>query len=115
MNKKNRVLVIAAWIIVFVPLLYISTCSVRSHTKNMAFEKVSVGNTKQQVMGLMGTPSVRESSAGPVFLRYASSACKSPCVERFWYENQMSMVGEAWSVEFDANARVVDKAYWVFP
>lgn len=113
--SKRGATKIAAWGIVLVPLCYVSTCSVISHQRENAFEKVDEGNSRKAVLEAMGNPSVHERDDSSPFLRYASTACKAPCAERFWYENRMSMDMEAWSIEFDANGSVIKKSHWLSP
>jgi len=112
---KRRNIVCAAWAVILVPLLYISTCSVISSRTTRAFEKISVGDSEQQVSEALGTPSIREKSAVAPFRRYTAYACKPPCADRFWYENRMGMDLEAWSIEFDASGKVIKKSKWTSP
>ena len=106
-----------AWltVVVLVPLLYLSTCSVISSRRSKGFESVSVGDTKLQVLTALGTPSVLEKSGGAYFSRYGAKACDAPCAERLWFENRMTLDSEAWSVEFSDSGRVVKKSHWVSP
>lgn len=112
---KHKTIVWTAWIIVLVPLLYVSTCSMIATVKTRGFDKVNKGNTEQQVIEALGNPSVREKSGGVPFRRYTAYACEAPCVERFWFENRMGMDIEAWSVEFDGNGKVVSKSHLTSP
>ncbi|APG03669.1 hypothetical protein BJI69_06960 [Luteibacter rhizovicinus DSM 16549] len=52
--------------------------------------------------------------AGRGYTKYEDTGCKSPCVERLWFENKLSLV-EAWSIDIDREGRVVDKGRWVSP
>jgi hypothetical protein len=102
-------------ILALVPLLYISTCSVICCKRSKDFERVGVGNTEQQVVAALGTPSVLEKSSGASFSRYGAQACAAPCAERFWFENRLTLDSEAWSVELDAGGKVIKKSHWVSP
>ena len=104
-----------AWLVILVPVLYISTCSVISNRRAKGFEAVSVGNTEQQVVNALGTPSVLESGGGAYFPRYGAKACSAPCAERLWFENRMTLDAEAWSVELDASGMVIKKSHWISP
>lgn len=97
------------------PALYLSTCSYISNRTTVGFNAIDVGASEDVVVHLMGKPSIRERAEGPGFYRYASAGCVAPCNERLWYENRLGMVGEAWSIEMDANRRVVEKSYWISP
>lgn len=102
-------------IIIFVPLLYVVSCTAVNAKRASGFENVKAGNTIQQVLADLGSPSVREKSGGAPFVRYASKPCTDPCAQRFWYENRLTMDTEAWSVDFNANGREIDKYHWVSP
>jgi hypothetical protein len=103
------------WLVILVPLLYLSTCTLISHRRASHFETVRIGNTKQQVFMAIGNPSVLEKRGGAYFARYGAKACDAPCAERFWYENRMTLDAEAWSVEFDASGKVIRKSHWISP
>ena len=79
---------------------------------NAAFDQVSVGDTEASALVMLGAPSVREVPGKP-FLRYATTPCQSPCVERLWFENRLLLDIEAWSVEVDARHTIVSRAHWV--
>jgi hypothetical protein len=115
MEKGSGAAKLVGLVVVLVPLLYISTCSVISSRRVKGFEAVSVGDTKRQVVILLGTPSVREKSGGEHFARYGAKVCSAPCAERFWFENRMTLDMEAWSVEFDASGKVIKTSHWVSP
>lgn len=106
---------ILLWGILLVPALYLSTCSYISHHRSTGFELVRTGDTEDLVIDKLGNPSVRERSGAKPFLRYASYGCVAPCAERLWFENRLSLDAEAWSVDLDANRRVIDKAKWISP
>lgn len=102
-------------VLVLSPLLYISTCSVISHSREAAFDAISPGDTKESVLKAFGSSPLRERAAGEAFLRYASHPCSAPCEERWWFENRMSFDTEAWSIEFDGTQRVARKVRWSSP
>jgi hypothetical protein len=79
-----------------------------------AFEASSVGEMKAVIVGRFGEPSVREVQEH-AFLRYAAEGCKSPCVERLWWEHPVLRDIEAWSIEFSREEKVIHKAHWVSP
>lgn len=97
-----------------VPLLYVSSCSYIGVRYNNAFNDLDMGAPVPDVLMRMGPPSYIEKSAA-IFSRYASGACVSPCVERMWFENKLSMDTEAWSVEFDREQRLIKKTRWISP
>jgi hypothetical protein len=100
--------------VVAVALLYVATCLYVRAKRQEAFNSVSVGDMATSVVARLGTPSVRE---GPeeLFPRYTSSGCRSPCVERLWFENRLALDLEAWSVSIGSDGRVVEKYHWVSP
>lgn len=93
---------------------YMTSCTISSKKHADAFEKVSIGDTRELVASLFGTPSHVE-QPDERFVRYTSYGCQKPCVERLWFENRFLPSIEAWSVELDKDNRVIDKAYWVLP
>lgn len=93
----------------------IGACSLKSYSRNSAFDAVQVGDAEATVIARFGTqPSVRE-RPGALFARYASQPCGGECAERLWFENRLSLDTEAWSVELDKNGRVIEKSRWVSP
>jgi protein involved in sex pheromone biosynthesis len=102
------------WLIVASPILYISTCTIISSKKDKAFNTIGIGDSQEKVIKILGNPSVRENPYS-LFARYASSKCRNPCAERLWFENELAIGIEAWSVELDNQNRVTDKAHWVLP
>lgn len=114
--SKRKILFGVTWSLVFVPLLYMSTCSVISSKRARSFEAISIGDTRERVIFNFGTaPVVREKNGDDPFRRYTSYPCEAPCVERFWFENRMGMDINAWSVEFDKNGKVIKKSHWLSP
>jgi len=114
-SKGKAVSKILLWGILLLPILYVSTCSYISHRGTTAFNAINVGDAEEKVVGVLGEPSVREKVGEPPFSRYSSYACMTPCSERLWYENRLGFVGEAWSVDLNANRKVIDKAQWMSP
>lgn len=112
---------IRAWVLrlasafVLLAALFVGSCSVASHRYDRGFAAIEAGHTEQDVVLQLGVPSVREPANGAPFLHYADRACTSPCHVRLWYENRMSLAGEAWSFELDDSGRVLTKARWVSP
>lgn len=113
-NTKNPELLVLA-IVLLVPLSYFTACSVISSARERGFDAVRLGDTKDQVIADLGDPSVIEQSGGIRFTRYAAKLCVSPCAERFWFENRLTLDLKAWSVEFDSSGKVIHKSYWVSP
>ena len=103
------------WIVLLIPILYVSTCSYTSHRQATAFDTIDIGDIEKEVVGAIGVPSRREKAGHTPFARYSSVACVDPCSERLWYENRLAFVGEAWSVELDAGGRVIRKSRWMSP
>jgi hypothetical protein len=108
MSKVVKVVVAA---IVLAPMIYITSCSAISHVHDRDFAYVKEGDMASQVIAVMGQPSDREWSGGRRVPAYGAPECTKPCVQRLWYLNRLSLVGEAWMIEFDANGRVKRTAY----
>ncbi len=108
----KRVIVGVAWIIVLVPVLYVSTCSIISGSRSREFESIVIGQTEQQVIDALGQPSIREKRGGVPFQRYTSYPCEAPCAERLWFENRMSFDFDAWSVDLSDEGKIIKKSRW---
>jgi hypothetical protein len=102
------------WMLLLIPVLYVATCSSISENKSVAFERIQIGDTKEDVINSLGKPSKIEQS-GILFSRYATQQCQSPCSERLWFENRLIIDIEAWSVELDKNNKVIKKSHWLSP
>lgn len=105
----------AAMLTSAVVVVYWGGCAFISNARDNAFDLVQVGDTESSVIGLFGVaPSARERPE-TLFTRYATQPCRSPCVERLWFENRLSFDTEAWSVEMDQSGRVLKKTRWASP
>lgn len=102
-------------IITLIVALYIGRCEYVSHIRNKAFELVQVGDTESTIVFLFGTTPTMREKPEMLFSRYATHPCSSPCTERLWFENRLSLDTEAWSVELDQRGRVIEKSKWVSP
>jgi hypothetical protein len=112
---KKSSIAIALIASVVVLASYITRCSFIASSRGKAFDAVQIGDSESSVVARFGSaPSVREKQ-GVLFARYASKPCMSPCFERLWFENRRQFDIEAWSIEIDQSAHVVDKAHWVSP
>ncbi|MBB3228104.1 hypothetical protein FHW69_002739 [Luteibacter sp. Sphag1AF] len=106
---------IVAGIIVLIPALYFTSCSLISGQRARAFEQVHVGDTEQQVIDVMGKPADRETAGGPRQTKYGVAACTAPCMQRLWYPNSISLAGEAWSVDIGSDGHVVNDDHITSP
>jgi hypothetical protein len=102
------------WLLLISPPFYITTCLYISEKRSATFDLIKVGDTRDIVIGQLGEPSHIE-QLNILFSRYASYPCQNQCVERLWFENQLSLDTEAWSVEIDKNNQVIKKSHWVSP
>lgn len=93
---------------------YMATCLYVRAMRQSSFNSVKIGDQGETVIAQFGIPSVRETPDKP-FLRYASTNCQAPCVERLWFENRLALDIEAWSVSLGNDGRVVEKYHWVSP
>jgi hypothetical protein len=69
------------------------------------FDTIQVGDTKESVISKMGTPS----------RVHPRDTCKGACVDRLWYDYALCLGLDEWSVDFDKNNRVVEKAHEISP
>ena len=79
-----------------------------------AFEETRVGDNAAAAISRFGAPSIRETQT-VISYRYADKPCMSPCFERLTWENPLLPGIQAWTIEIDANRKVVGKAYWDSP
>ncbi len=84
------------------------SCSYISDKRNSAFDAVKTGDTRGKVISAFDAKFVSK-AAGNAYSKYDISGCQSPCVERLWFENIMSMDIVAWSIDLDKDGHVVDK------
>jgi hypothetical protein len=105
---------IAAGATALIVLSYVTTYLVVRTMRQSSYDLVKIGDTAESVIARLGSPSVRETPEKP-FLRYASTKCQMPCVERLWFESRLALDIEAWSVSLGNDASVVEKYHWVLP
>lgn len=115
MQKQRRIFPAILLALPVLLVLSISACTLTSHVRNEAFDKVEVGQTRAEVLRMFGSDPSFAEQAGVGFPRYAAQPCHDRCVERIWFENRLSMDMEAWSFELDGNGRVIDKTRWTSP
>jgi hypothetical protein len=104
----------AVRILIVISLLYLTTSVYVGMKRRAAYNSIRIGDSASFVITQFGNPSVREQPDHP-FARYASSKCESPCVERLWFENRLTLDIEAWSVSLGSDGRVVEKYHWISP
>jgi hypothetical protein len=103
------------WFIVVIVLISpFASCSYISHERNAAFNSVQIGDTRYKVINAFDAKFVSKPS-GVAYTKYDTGGCWSPCVERLWFENILSMDIEAWSFDLDKEGRVVGKGKWNSP
>lgn len=102
-----------AGLIVLIPVLYVGSCSLVSNQRGREFSQVKKGDSETHVIAGMGQPSDREAAGDMRLAKYGAPECKAQCTQRLWYLNELSLAGEAWVVELDANGRVVHTAHIV--
>jgi hypothetical protein len=103
------------WFIVMIVLISpFASCSYISHERNAASNSVQIGDTKDKVIDAFDAKFVSKPS-GVAYTKYDTGGCRSPCVERLWFENILSMDIEAWSFDLDKEGRVIDKGKWNSP
>ncbi len=113
MDKGEAVKAII-WFCIAIPILYFAACSYVSASKSKAYESINIGDSEEDVVRILGRPSVREKPDAQ-FTRYSSNPCRGECRQRLWFENRLSFDTEAWSIELDSSKRVIYKARWHSP
>ena len=100
---KIKVLVLA----LLVSIAFPAGWYVRLQRFKVGFERVQVGDTKEQVINQLGQPA----EISPCFHPRDETELSRKCAEDFWYYSFM----ERWRVSFDANGRVIYTNYNVSP
>ena len=80
---------------------------VRLQRLKAGFEKVEVGETKDQVIEQLGQPH----EVSPCFHPREETELGKKCVDVFWYYSFL----ERWGVSFDSDGRVIHTNYSVSP
>ncbi|QSX78983.1 hypothetical protein [Agrilutibacter solisilvae] len=114
-DRRPRIGRVLGWALLLLPVLHLATCAYSSRKNAAAFDQIQLGDPEQEVILAFGRPSVREMAGDPPLHRYSDEGCRSPCAERLWFEHRPGLDLEAWSVDLDANRRVVVKRHWVSP
>ena len=110
----KKTIKLIALVVLFAIVVSLLSCAYLSHKGTAAFEAVKMGDSQAQVIAAFGIPYVAK-PAGVAFPRYAAPGCQTPCTERLWFPNIMSMDIEAWSVDFDKQDHAIDKYHWSSP
>lgn len=79
------------------------------------FEKVQIGDSQDQLIRVMGTPSVIQEHGVDAPTVFLGTDCREACVKRVWYVNRLHLLDEAWSFEIDSEGRVLRRTYWLSP
>jgi hypothetical protein len=90
-----------------VSVAFLTGWYVRLQRFKAGFERVQVGDTKEQVLNHLGQPA----EISPCFHWRDETELGRQCAEDFWYYSFI----ERWSVSFDANGRVIYTNYSVSP
>jgi hypothetical protein len=114
MNRSRIKLWAVRVAIALIPVGYLAACSYESHRGEAALAEVQKGDSEGKVIGFFGPPTTREHQ-GTGYRRYVNDECVSPCVERLWFENRLSIVDEAWFVALDKDRRVLKAAHLISP
>ena len=80
---------------------------VRLQRFKAGFERIQVGDTKEQVINQLGQPA----EVSPCFHPRDETELSRKCAEDFWYYSFM----ERWGVSFDADGKVIYTNYSVSP
>ena len=103
----KRLLVVAA----VTPLLYLTSCTALSLHLSNAQAHLHAGDSVATVIARLG----QADGVGSAMPGFPADSCAYPCARRLWYENRLSLGGEALSVDFDSSGRVVGQYHWVSP
>lgn len=101
----------STWFKVFVLMLLVSIvllagpvrCTVRAHRFKVGYEAVQVGDSKDEVIKLLGQPA----EISPCFHPSSESELERICADEFWYYSFL----ERWGISFAKDERVIHKTY----
>lgn len=111
MRKITRSILV---ILVAAAALWLGGGALKNSARDSAFEQIAIGDTEGQILERLGPPDYREPTGQP-YLRYTGEPCLAPCQSRLWWEDALLPGVGAWSVELDADRRVVHTTRWVSP
>ena len=94
MTKPSRIVAGAALTVAVFAVSSIGTCELRSVLREKAFAKVEIGNTREQVVALLGSPDEAEK-------------CPRECDDEYFYYVFM----QKWMIHFDKDGKVIEKGY----
>ena len=84
----------------------------RVKTIPQRFARISVGDSREQVVQLLGKPKSVEKCGEP----FGNPGGKFNCKEDYLYASPYApVIPEYWSVSFDASGRVVEKYHFLSP
>jgi hypothetical protein len=106
MTGSFKILLAAVCSAVFIPALLIGSCAYRAEQYRDGFSQIELGQSKEKVLNLMGTPSEIGSCGFPVDDRYKKRI--GVCFEIFAYKGGF----EQWALAFDRDGKLIEKYYW---
>lgn len=113
MKRPVAVAIVVCVFVATVSVLVVGTLWHQKERYGNAYEKLTVGTPKSEVLKTFGTPT-RTSKCDLVPSWDGGRPLKlHECVEEYWYESRISP--EQWTVGFDAKGQVVTKYYFVSP
>lgn len=115
-NQRKYPQVIALALLSVAIIVSIGHCIYKNNKYKEAFASTVIGDSESVVEERFGIPGVRK-SLGQAFSAYESVGCKTPCVERLWWEAPFPIPRgfEAWAVDIDDAKHVVHKMHIVSP
>jgi hypothetical protein len=113
MRKPIAAAVVVCVFVSVVSVLVVGTLWHQKESYANAYEKLTVGTPKSEVVKAFGTPT-RTSKCDLVPSWDGGRPLRSnECVEEYWYGSRISP--EQWTIGFDVDGHVVTKYYFVSP
>jgi len=92
--------------------IWIGWSIVRARLLPTRFERIAIGDSREQVIRLLGKPWRIEKCGEP----FGNTGGKPGCLEDYLYASPYApLIPQYWSVSFDRSGRVIEKYYYVSP
>ena len=96
MTKASKIIIAAVLAILIVAIFSIGSCELRKWRLKSAVAQVEIGNSKQQLINLLGEPD-----------EIAACRHEDICKDEYYYYSFM----ERWMIYFDKDDKVIDTGY----
>jgi hypothetical protein len=111
--KKRRIVAVVLAGVGVAAAAYVATGLVHNSTLATAFERVSPGQKREEVLGMLGAPDESRSKCRDSPSWMGRAVATSTCAEEVQYE--ATFLPKFWTVGFDKEGRVIAKYEYSSP